>query len=57
MKENLVLHERRISLSEFHAADEVRYFISWTVVHLVLALRFLLWNCIFSFILKFYSVY
>lgn len=23
VKENLILHERRISLSEFHAADEV----------------------------------
>jgi protein-lysine N-methyltransferase EEF2KMT len=26
VKENFVLHERRISLSEFHAADEVWYF-------------------------------
>jgi hypothetical protein len=39
VKENLVLHERRISLSEFHAADEVRYFILWTF-HLALLLRF-----------------
>jgi hypothetical protein len=35
VKENLVLHERLISLSEFHAADEVRYFILWTF-HLAL---------------------
>jgi hypothetical protein len=27
VKENFVLHERRISLSEFHAADEVWYFL------------------------------
>lgn len=40
VKENLVLRERRISLSEFHAANEVRYFMSWTFVHLVLLLRF-----------------
>ena len=42
VKENFVLHERRISLSEFHAADEVWYFtwryqlyalFNWVILH------------------------
>lgn len=48
VKENFVLHERLISLSEFHAADEVWYFtwryqlyalFNWVILHWMSLIR------------------
>jgi hypothetical protein len=41
VKENFVLHERRISLSEFHSADEVWYLQISVIYFLKVACKFM----------------